>query len=256
MALLIVALSICCAIFLIVFISAKAALIALSIALGLIIVVGVGVLPAWLVSKLQTPYQNRISINWKNKNAIILLGNSTIKLPNTGKVEPTIMAYSGIYKAAYLYTKCKLNAANCTIIITGGDGLRTGIPEAEIYRRALIDIGIDPTDIQLEIDSLDTFKNAKHTSRLLKENKFDQNILITSGLHLKRSLLYFSFFDTQAIPVPADYMKAYYSIAYLAYNFFITDLALHEYIGIIRFYIYNFFGWNKRSVEKKFSKIS
>lgn len=69
-------------------------------------------------------------------------------------------------------------------------------------------------------------------------------------MYLKRSLLYFSFFDIRAIPVLADYMKAYFSVAYLAYNF-IADLALHEYVGIIRFSIYNFFGWNKRSIEKQ-----
>ena len=249
MALLIVALLIGVAIFFTIFISAKTALIALSIALSLIIIVGVGALPTWLVKKLQMPYQKKNNINWKNQNAIILLGNSTIKLPNTGKVDPTVMAYSGIYRAAYLYTECKLHAASCTIVITGGDSLHTGTSEAEIYLRALVDIGINSADIQLEKDSLNTFKNAKYTSRLLKKKNFDQNILITSGIHLKRALLYFSFFDIQAIPVPADYIKAYYSVAYLAYNFFITDLALHEYIGILRFHIYNFFGWNKRSIE-------
>jgi hypothetical protein len=30
------------------------------------------------------------------------------------------------------------------------------------------------------------------------------------------------------------------------YNFAIADLAVHEYAGILRYYIYNLLGWNPR----------
>jgi hypothetical protein len=30
----------------------------------------------------------------------------------------------------------------------------------------------------------------------------------------------------------------------LAYNFAVADIALHEYLGIMRYHVYNALGWN------------
>ena len=34
------------------------------------------------------------------------------------------------------------------------------------------------------------------------------------------------------------------SILPIGYNFAVADLAAHDYIGMLRYYIYNFLGWN------------
>jgi len=63
---------------------------------------------------------------------------------------------------------------------------------------------------------------------------------------MKRASLYFSSFDIYAIPAISDYLEPNFSIIPIGYNFAITDFALNERIGIIRFYIYNFLGLNKK----------
>jgi uncharacterized SAM-binding protein YcdF (DUF218 family) len=58
--------------------------------------------------------------------------------------------------------------------------------------------------------------------------------MISSGLHLPRALLYFSHFGVNPTPCAADYIVPSVSIFPIGYNFAIADLAVHEYLGILR----------------------
>lgn len=132
-------------------------------------------------------------------------------------------------------------------MITGGDPLQNGLSEAEVYKKELLALGMKDTDIETETQSRNTFENAKFTSAILKQHNYDQIVLVTSAFHLKRSLLYFNFFDISAVPVFSDYLSATLVLLPNSYYFLIADFAIHEYIGIIRFYFYNWMGWNVKS---------
>jgi uncharacterized SAM-binding protein YcdF (DUF218 family) len=69
-------------------------------------------------------------------------------------------------------------------------------------------------------------------------------VLVTSGLHLRRSILYFSHFGVHALPARADYVRAAMSPLPVTYNFLLMDLALHEYAGLVRYRVYEMLGWN------------
>jgi len=207
--------------------------------------IGDGVLPSVLLTHLQRPFIALAQPQWKHNNAIILLGAGTSKLPITDAIYPTIIAYSRINETAHLYRACIKEHRKCTVIISGGDALKQGQSEAMVYRNVLLDLGVSDANITLEPDSMNTFQNAQFTSTLLKNHPFDQVILVTAGIHLTRALSYFSYFGINAIPAMADYLAAQYSILPLGYNLAMMDFAMHEYIGMAQFHIYNFFGWNK-----------
>lgn len=209
------------------------------------LLIGNGLIPSILLKQLQAPFVSLPKPQWKSQNAIVLLGAGAIKLPITNTIHPTIVAYSRINETAHLYFECVKDHNKCTIIISGGDALKIGRPEAMIYRDVLLSFGINNSDIELEPNSMNTYKNAEFTSALLKKSQFDQVILVTSGIHLKRALLYFSHFGINAKPALADYLAPQFAVIPLGYNFAMTDFAIHEYLGIARFYIYNFLGWNK-----------
>jgi len=228
---------------------AKSGLAILILAITSFIAIGSGLLPAILLKQLQIPYTDVPEPLWKNKNAIVLLGAGTISLPGSNPVIPAIMAYSRITKAANLYFSCVKNKNTCTIVISGGDALKTGKSEAIVYRDMLSNLGIRTSDIILEPNSMNTYKNAEFTSSILKRNKFDKVILVTSAIHLKRALLYFSHFGIYPEPAFADYLTSEMSILPLGYNFAMTDFAIHEYLGIMRFHIYNFLRLNKQDEE-------
>lgn len=211
------------------------------------VVVANGILSAVLLTRLQAPFVTKSSIDWKDKNAIVVLGNGAVKLPAENGVRPTALAYSRIVQAAQLYFECVKSGKKCHIIISGGDTVHTGVSEAISYKELLQTLNVPPADIRAEAQSLNTFQNAKFTGALLKQTSYDEVILVTSGYHLQRSLLYFSYFGITAKPVSADYFQSDITIIPNSFNFVLTDLALHEYVGIMRFYVYNFLGWNKKS---------
>jgi uncharacterized SAM-binding protein YcdF (DUF218 family) len=69
-------------------------------------------------------------------------------------------------------------------------------------------------------------------------------VLVTSGIHLQRSLLYFAHFGIAPQPVAGDWVRANSLFVPVAWNFVLADLTLHEYLGILRYRVYNMLGWN------------
>ena len=64
---------------------------------------------------------------------------------------------------------------------------------------------MSPNDIILEDRSRDTFENARFTNQICVEMGYKNPILVTSGYHLKRSIMSFERFGTKVTPFPADF---------------------------------------------------
>ncbi|BBB14751.1 putative lipoprotein transmembrane [Candidatus Rickettsiella viridis] len=221
------------------------------ITLFIFLLIGNGFIPFYLLKSLQI-YKEPQIIKWKKSNTIVVLGAGTSKPVGSDETKPSLMAFSRITTAATLYHNCKINSSHCHILISGGDPQHNGKTEAATYRETLINLGIKDSDIQLEPDSKNTFQNTKFISTLLEQQPSNQILLVSSGLTLRRALLYFSYFNIYPIPVASDFITIPFSKFPLAYNLAINDFAVHEIIGIAQFYIYNFFGWdeNKTIINK------
>ncbi|MBU2896752.1 YdcF family protein [Vibrio hepatarius] len=222
----------------------KSLYISLSILVTLFLFIGTGVVPNYLLGNLQAQYQEKKEVHWSYNNAIVLLGSGTQLIQEDGSFEPTFFSYGRIHEAATQYYLCVEKDSICKIIISGGDAQGNGVTEAEIYQKELLRLNVPKQDIILEADSVNTWKNAQFTSVLLNQQQAETIVLVSSGLHMQRSQLYFKHFGIQTVPVRADYMDARMSAMPLWYNFAVTDFALHEYAGILRYYIYNFMNWN------------
>ena len=61
---------------------------------------------------------------------------------------------------------------------------------------------------------------------------------------MSRSMLYFSHFIDKPVAAPAEQLAALFSIVPISHNFTFLDIALHEYMGLLRYRIFNYFGWN------------
>jgi uncharacterized SAM-binding protein YcdF (DUF218 family) len=206
--------------------------------------VGSGFVPLLLVEGLQARFVREDHPAWGERNAIIVLGGGTVRWPGQPIVRPAVLAYSRVVEAVRLYLLAKRNQRPCRILISGGDASRTGVTEAEAYGAAMLQLGVEPADIVPEGRSLNTFQNAEFTVALLRRQPFDKLFLVTSGLHLRRALLYFGHFGVYPIPCAADRILLRPSILPVGYNFAVADFATHEYVGIVRYYLYNFLGWN------------
>ncbi len=228
----------------------------------LTLLISTGVIPKYLLDKLQQDYAQKPTIQWQDNNAIILLGAGLEKVGSTihdvdsnidsnriYSIEPPFHAFGRIHEAARLYNECISTEQQCKIIVSGGDTHKLGTTEAAVYKKSLTDIGINTADIITEPNSLNTWQNAQFTSELLKQGNFDNSVLVSSGLHIKRSQLYFEHFGVRATPIRADYMSAQVTWLPLGYNFALTDFALHEWIGFWRYDIYNMIGANQKRAD-------
>ena len=210
-------------------------------AIVLLVLSGCGLLAAPMLSGLQTPFVKLPQVGWGPSNAIVVLGTGTAKVDGT--VESNTFAYGRMLRALELYGGCK-GHGRCRIIISGGDPQHHGASEAAVYAAELVKAGVDHADIVLDEASRNTWENAKFTRALLEREGADTIVLVTEALHMKRSLLYFAHFGIAVAPVRADAVESELSLAPNAMNIAYSDIALHEYIGIAQYYVYNALGWN------------
>lgn len=200
--------------------------------IGEIFLIGSGLIPAALLKNLQI-YPIIKTIQWGSQNTIILLGGGITPWQGN-QIGSTLFGISRVQEGARLYFDCKKQVLRCEILVSGGDPLHLGISEAETMQKDLIRLGVPDSSIFLESKSNNTYQNAEFSSALLQERKTGTLVLVTSGGHMRRALLYFSHFGISAIPAPSDHINANQSWMPLSYNFFLTDLAVHEFLGILR----------------------
>jgi uncharacterized SAM-binding protein YcdF (DUF218 family) len=221
----------------------------LVLALLLLLAVGCGPLPIALLTQLQSDYAVDAPIAWGQRNAIVLLGAGTVRVADSGQVEASLFAYGRIGKTAALYRACRQSGRQCKVEVSGGDARGLGKSEAAIYVENLRQLGVDAADLLLESRSMNTWQNAEFSTPLLKAYGADHVVLVSSGFHLRRGMLYFTHFGIPATPVRADYVGGELSWLPLSYNFTMADVALHEYVGITRYRWYNAMGWNVQATR-------
>ncbi len=221
---------------------------ALALAVLLFAVEGCGLLPAWLLRSLQGPYAQRPAIAWAPRNAIVLLGAGAERVAD-GTVEPGEPAHSRINEALALYRACKASGNDCKLEVSGGDARHTGEPEAAVYAAVLERMGVSAADLLQEPHSMNTWQNAQFSAPLLRDYGAQRVLLVSSAMHLRRASLYFAHFGIAATPVRSDWLKARVQWWPLSWNFAATDLALHEYAGVLRYHLYNALGWNVQATE-------
>lgn len=198
--------------------------------------IGIGLVPRILLAGLQI-HPPLTTANWKENNLIVLLGAGAVKWSHSDYVSLQMFAYSRVHEAARLYYNCRTQTTRCHILISGGDPANNGTAEAELMLTELKKIGVKVSDITTESQSNNTFQNALFSSEIINKKKFDRLILVTSGTHMNRALRFFLHFGIELTPAPADHLSVHTSWKYLYQNFFLTDLALHEYVGLLKYQI-------------------
>lgn len=169
----------------------------------------------------------------KNANIYVLLGGGIFTNTANGNI-PTLSAYSRILHTAQLYHQYPKK-----IFISGGSPLQNVASESSVYKRELVELGINPDDIIIEENSKTTFENAKFINNILEKNKQSSMVLITSASHMKRSLYIFKKVmkdSTSIYPAPCGFLGSekgnnifYYLPQYS--NFYKFNILLWETIG-------------------------
>jgi len=185
---------------------------------------------------------------------IVVLGGGTESPEMPRPITELNGAGDRVVYAARLYQQ----QAAPTILASGGSISfmpgSTSTPAEEI-RDLLKIMGIPPEAIWLEKESKNTYENAVMCAEFLKDKDIEQVLLITSALHMPRSVAVFEAQDLEVIPLPVDYsitqstpgndaesafQAKVLDIMPRLSNLSLTTNAMKEYIG---FAVYKLQGW-------------
>jgi uncharacterized SAM-binding protein YcdF (DUF218 family) len=137
------------------------------------------------------------------------------------------------------------------IIVSGGhvNPFTPDHDENKIACDYLIRWGVPRHHVFGEAKSRDTFESAVETGKLLEQKGWKRYLLVTSALHMPRSMLAFSSEAPEPIPAPGDFTLREWQLSPL--DFAPTASAaraiastLHEYIGLANYYSRIAFGEN------------
>lgn len=209
---------------------------------------------AWVSKSLvrSLEWQNLPAAQLPNAEAIVVLGGAT-KSPFPPRTTPDLGEQGDrVIYAAQLYRQNKAPL----IILSGGriDWRGSGSPESADMATILTSLGIPAEALIQEPDSLNTYQNAVNVKKILESRRIGKVLLVTSALHMPRSLKIFQRQGMNVIPAPTDFLVSEGDLQELGntpkaailnllpdtYNLHLFTNALKEYIGI---FIYWLRGW-------------
>lgn len=223
----------------------NAALLLLALFVIVLVLVGNGPAARSIARSLQPPAFFQKPEEFGRSTTIVVLGDGTICEPSTREVLPRWLASSRIECAARLYHAAVARGAACRVVVTGDDSDENGLEEP-VYAQRLRELGVAVNCIEMERSGRNTYRQAELTSQIVASKPCDRVFLVTSGLHMKRALLYFGHFGITPVPVASDFVVGQITLMPNSQNLAVMDIAVHQYIGIARLAVYNALGWNKR----------
>jgi uncharacterized SAM-binding protein YcdF (DUF218 family) len=213
-------------------------------AAALLWLLATGWLAAPLLDWAQRDAQDTPHVRFASRTVIVMLGSGT-EYDERDMLVPKRDALARIVKTAALYADCKRSTPNaaCTVIVSGGNPQRHEASEADNYAPYLLRRHVPIADLLLENTSRNTHENAKYVARILREQRYDSLILVTSAYQMPRAMLNFNRFGLAPQPVVANARRVRRGLLPRPSNLVNAEIALHELIGRAQFYVYRTLGW-------------
>ena len=184
---------------------------------------------------------------------IVLLGGGTLPAEYPRTIVEVNSAGDRVLYAAWLYNQGVADA----ILLSGGNISWSNIQDspAEQMAELLEMMGVPAEALWLEPDSRNTYENAQYSAEILKEQGIERLLLVTSALHMPRSVGLFEAQGFEVIALPTDYTVTEagwqelwsgslesYILGFLpsASSLSLTTRALKEYMGM---FFYSIRGW-------------
>jgi uncharacterized SAM-binding protein YcdF (DUF218 family) len=184
----------------------KSRWVALPIVLSLVMLLGSSNawVSDWLVRSLETQYITTGEL--PKADAIVVLGGCTRPaLPPRPWVDVSEEGDRVLY-AAKLFREGRAPK----VILSGGriDWFGVGPPESADMAELVKTMGVPETAILQDPTSLNTRENALNVKQIMEGNGIKKVLLVTSAMHMPRSLRIFQKLGMDAIPAPTDYLTS------------------------------------------------
>jgi len=167
---------------------------------------------------------------------IVLLSGAERPAATEVSGEPQLNSAAGRYTTAIMLAA---RYPDARFVFTGGpandpDTGRLG--QTGVAKKILTGVGLQPPRLVFEQGSTDTCDNATNTKRLVGPKAGDTWVVVTSAIHMPRTIACFRAAGWEVIPQPADYHVVLGGIDagtfQIADNLALLDIALHEWVGL------------------------
>jgi uncharacterized SAM-binding protein YcdF (DUF218 family) len=142
---------------------------------------------------------------------VVVLGAGSFNMRASGRQLPTVSRDAGlrVLEAARLLDLLK----DSQVIASGGitEPDDAAAPESAALRRALIDLGVPADRILVESKSKNTRDEVLIVKQMLAERGLTNFVLVTSPMHMRRSMLAFEQQGLHPIPSPSQLVPDYRS---------------------------------------------
>jgi len=136
--------------------------------------------------------------------AIVILGGGSINLRSRGEVIsfPVTASALRVLEGARIYKLLD----DPLVIASGGSNLVLGggIPESDLLYDMLKEMGVPDDRIEIEPNSQNTREQAENLKSLLEANNIKSFVLVTSPIHMLRSIAVFEAQGMKPVPGPAS----------------------------------------------------
>jgi len=144
-------------------------------------------------------------------DAVIILGGGTINLKSRGELITLLITESALrsMEGIRLYELLE----DPLMIVSGGSNpfLGGGRPESELMGELLLDAGVPEDRLALETLSQSTREQAVKLKPVLEEYGIERFVLVTSPIHMRRSMAVFEAEGLDAIPSPSSLVSEVFS---------------------------------------------
>jgi len=164
---------------------------------------------------------------------------SFLKIEDMDKADKAVLLLGGkeadVLRGSEVLRISHLRNQDIKIIISGTDPLLPTSEEALAVKQFFASRGLNEENIIIEGKSRTTWENIRNVKEIVGENPF---FLVTSAYHMERAIREFEKVMANPIPVPTDFKiktEKYNIIDFFpnAQNFRNSNLAFHEYFGIL-----------------------
>jgi uncharacterized SAM-binding protein YcdF (DUF218 family) len=170
---------------------------------------------------------------------VVLSGGRYFNAPEYGGDTASTISLLRLRYAAKLH-----QATNLPILISGGAQSFGAKADAQLMEEAL-EQGFQTKAKWLESRSANTWQNANYSVKILKMNHIKRILLVTSAIHMRRSVFAFQNQGIEVIPAPTYFIQqpnlgaSIYQLMPNRFAFFTSTQCLYEYLGLIWYYVHH-----------------
>lgn len=170
-----------------------------------VLAVAIAVLPVgrWVIGPLESRFPRQTAIP-PDAVGLITVGGAVDPLMTKSRDQVSL---SGGAERLTAFVALARTHPDLRLVYTGGSGSLTHqeLKETTVARRFFAEMGLDPSRVLFEGESRDTYENAVRTAALVHPVSGRRWVVITSAMHMPRTVGVFRKAGFTVLPYPVDY---------------------------------------------------